>query len=482
MWCCADVDGATLTVGDVAEVAWDNDERLHITRYNGERALFVSARAKLGSNVFDVVNGIRAQVDAFEPRLPEEIRLERGFDQAETVAERLGHLGRDFAIAIGLVLLTLLPLGFRASMVVMIAVPLSFAIGLLAIQMMGYSLNQLSIAGFVLSLGLLVDDSIVVTENISRHLRNGMPRREAAIGGVNEINVAVIGCTATLLFAFLPLLNLPEGAGDFIRSLPLAVVCTVAASLFVSLTIIPFLASRMLSRKPGKNYVLDATMGAIHAVYRPILKLALAMPRLTILAGLALFGASLTLVPKLGFSLFPENDSPYFIVDVQLPEGASVDETDAAVRHADRVLAEEPRIEWRFSNSGRDNPMVYYNVFSRDQKSSIGQIYARFDHWDGKEDRPVMEDIRTKMNAFPGARFNVRRFENGPPIEAPIAVRIRGADIDVLTELAERAEQIIVETQGTRNIINPLAERADRPGSQHRYRGGLACRRAGGGD
>lgn len=453
------VDGATLTVGDVAEVAWDNDERLHITRYNGERALFVSARAKLGSNVFDVVNGIRAQVDAFEPRLPEEIRLERGFDQAETVAERLGHLGRDFAIAIGLVLLTLLPLGFRASMVVMIAVPLSFAIGLLAIQMMGYSLNQLSIAGFVLSLGLLVDDSIVVTENISRHLRNGMPRREAAIGGVNEINVAVIGCTATLLFAFLPLLNLPEGAGDFIRSLPLAVVCTVAASLFVSLTIIPFLASRMLSRKPGRNYVLDVTMGAIHGIYRPILRVALAMPRLTILAGLALFGASLTLVPKLGFSLFPENDSPYFIVDVQLPEGASVDETDAAVRHADRVLAEEPRIEWRFSNSGRDNPMVYYNVFSRDQKSSIGQIYARFDHWDGKEDRPVMEDIRTKMNAFPGARFNVRRFENGPPIEAPIAVRIRGADIDVLTELASRAEQLIVETPGTRNIINPLAER-----------------------
>jgi hypothetical protein len=136
----------------------------------------------------------------------------------------------------------------------------------------------------------------------------------------DEINVAVLGCTATLLFAFVPLLNLPEGAGDVTRSLPMAVVCTIAASLFVALTVIPFLASRILPRHGHSNVFLDVVMGGIHAVYRPILKVALGAPRITVIVGLALFAASLTLVPKLGFSLFPENDSPYFMVEVKLPD------------------------------------------------------------------------------------------------------------------------------------------------------------------
>jgi multidrug efflux pump subunit AcrB len=452
-------DGAVLAVGDVAEVGWANDERQHITRYNGERALFVTARGKLGADIFSVTGGIKEQVDAFEPRLPEAIRLERGFNQSETVSERLSHLGRDFGIAMLLVLLTLLPLGFRASVVVLVAVPLSFAIGVMALQYLGFSLNQLSIAGFILSLGLLVDDSIVVTENISRHLREGMTPRQAALAGVKEINVAVIGCTATLLLAFLPLMALPEGSGDFIRSLPVAVIVTVAASLVVSLTIIPFLASRMLPRHGGHNIVLDGMMGLIHAVYRPALKFALAMPRVTVAAGLALFAASLLLVPKLGFSLFPENDSPYFIVDVELGQGASVTETDRAVAFADGVLAKQDNIVWRFANAGRDNPQIYYNNIPGEQQSSIGSVYARFDHWEAKHGHPQLEAIRAELAGYPGATFNVRRFENGPPIEAPVAIRIRGADNEVLTDLAAQVETLLAGVEGTRNISNPLSER-----------------------
>lgn len=453
------IDGVALTVGDVATVAWANDERLHITRYNGQRAVFVTARAKLGATIFDVVDGIEAQVAAFEQRLPPEIKLERGFNQADTVAHRLSSLGRDFMIAIVLVLLTLLPLGFRASLVVMMAVPLSFAIGVLALHQLGYSLNQLSIAGFVVALGLLVDDSIVVTENISRHLRSGMTPQQAAIAGVREIDVAVLGCTATLLLAFLPLLALPEGAGDFIRSLPMAVVVTVAASLFVSLTIIPFLASRMLPRKQHRNVALDVMMGGIHAVYRPILKVALAAPRITILVGLAAFMASLTLVPKLGFSLFPENDSAYFLVDVELAEGVSVAETDAAVTFADSVLAGREEIEWRFSNAGRGNPQVYYNVIPIEQLSNQGQLYARFKEWEPEAGGAVLQEIRDELASYPGARFNVRRFENGPPIEAPLAVRVQGPDNEVLADISAQIDQLMRETPGTRNIVNPMGQR-----------------------
>jgi multidrug efflux pump subunit AcrB len=454
-------DGSLLTVGAVADVAWANDERTHITRFNGERALFVSAQGKPGESVFDVTAAINAQVDAFETTLPENIKLHRAFDQSETVSHRLGSLGRDFSIAIFLVLLTLLPLGLRASLVVMVSIPLSLAIGVVAIQELGFTLNQLSIAGFVLALGLLVDDSIVVTENIARHLRNGLAPREAAIAGVSEINVAVIGCTATLLFAFLPIMALPEGAGAFVRSLPVAVVMTIIASLIVALTIIPFLASRMLPRdNSGKsNVALDATMGAIHSVYRPALHLALAHPRKTVIIGLAAFFLSLGLIPKLGFSLFPENDSPYFLVDIETPQGASVTETDRAVAFADSVLAAYPQIEWRFTNAGRGNPQIYYNEIPPEQLSNVGQIYARFHDWKRTEGARTVNEIRARLDAYPGARINLRRFANGPPIEAPIAVRISGPDLAAIGELAEEVSRIIRETPGTRDISNPAAER-----------------------
>jgi multidrug efflux pump subunit AcrB len=454
-------EGSVITVGDVADVAWANDERLHITRYNGQRALFVTARAKLGATVFDVIDGIRAQVDEFAPRLPGDITLERGFDQGKTVELRLSSLGRDFLIAIGLVLITLMPLGYRAALVVMVSIPLSLSMGVVALQFLGYTLNQLSIAGFVLALGLLVDDSIVVTENIARRLREGLTPRDAAIVGVSEINIAVIGCTATLLLAFVPLMSLPEGAGDFIRSLPVAVVCTIASSLFVSLTIIPFLASRVLpsSAAGHSNVFLDVVMGAIHRIYRPALHVALGWPKTTVAVALLAFASSLLLVPRLGFSLFPENDSPYFVVDVELPQGSAVSETDRAVRFADGVLAAQPHVVWRFANTGRGNPQIYYNVIPEEQQSSVGSIYASFDRWEGGTGHTMLEALRLELAAYPGARINVRRFENGPPIEAPIAVRVRGPDIHALTEIAADVERLVRTTPGTRDVSNPLAAR-----------------------
>lgn len=454
-------NGSLVTVGHVAEVEWANDERAHITRYNGQRAVFVSARARLGEDIFPVLDAVRDRIDAFEQTLPGNITLHRGFNQSETVRERLLQLGRDFGIAILLVLLTLLPLGFRASIVVMVSIPLSLAMGVVAMHALGYSLNQLSIAGFVLALGLLVDDSIVVTENIARHLRQGLQPREAAIAGVQEINIAVIGCTATLLLAFLPIMALPEAAGAFVRSLPVAVVTTITASLLVALTIIPFLASRMLPRQGvGKsNPVLDTVMGAIHGIYRPALHFALGRPRKTVIAGLSAFVLSLGLVPHLGFSLFPENDSPYFLVEIETPQGAAVSETDRAVRYVDEVLASYQEIEWRFANSGRGNPQIFYNEIPPEQVSNVGQVYARFRQWHRREGMAKLEEIRARLDQYAGARINLRRFTNGPPIEAPIAVQISGPDLAAIGEIANEVERIVRATPGTRDISNPMAER-----------------------
>ncbi len=452
--------GRIVRLRDVADVQWDTAEQLYVGRFTGERAIFLAASAKDRVDVFDVRDGIQAKLDAFEQRLPQDVRLERGFDQTRNVGHRLKRLGLDFAIAITLVLLTLLPLGLRAATVVMISIPLSLSIGLAALYFSGFSLNQLSIAGFVLALGLLVDDSIVVVENIARYLRAGYSRVEAAIAATDQIALAVLGCTATLLFAFLPLLFLPEGSGMFIRSLPASVLFTVAASLFVALTVIPFLASRMLAAGADAaghegNRALQAIMRFIHGVYAPALRAALAWPRRTLLAALAFVVAAFGVAAVLGFSLFPNADIPQFRIEIETPTGASVADTDRAVRFIEAELARHDEIRHWFANVGRGNPRVYYNIFPEETKANTGEVFIELERFDPRRTPALLETLRARFDAYPGARIIVEPYRNGPPINAPIEIAIVGPDLDELQRFGDEAERIIAATPGTRDVDNP---------------------------
>jgi multidrug efflux pump subunit AcrB len=445
-------------VRDVAQVGWATAEELYTGRFKGKRAIFVTANAKDRVDVFAVRDGIHERLDAFAKTLPAGVTIERGFDQTRNVAHRLSRLGVDFAIAIALVLLTLVPLGWRAAVVVMISIPLSLAIGLSALYFTGFSLNQLSIAGFVLALGLLVDDSIVVVENIARHLREGYSRFEAAIAATDQIALAVLGCTVTLLFAFLPLLFLPEGAGKFIRSLPAAVLYTVAASLFVALTVIPFLASRILrpgSDSSGGNRFLQALHRAIHGSYAPTLRRSLERPRATMIAGLAFVGASLALVPLIGFSLFPPADIPQFRITIETPNGASLADTDRALRYVEAELAKHEEVKHWFANLGHGNPRVYYNIFPEETNANVAEVFAELTHFDPRTSPRLYEDMRRKFAAYAGARILIEQYQQGPPIEAPIEVAVSGPDLGQLQAIAAQAESIMAATPGTRDIDNP---------------------------
>ncbi|MBK7901899.1 MAG: efflux RND transporter permease subunit [Proteobacteria bacterium] len=451
-------NGSVVRLRDIAEVSWETSEQQYIGRYNGQRAIFVTASAKDRVDVFDVRKVIDGSLARFEGTLPPDVRLEHGFDQTRNVKHRLDRLGLDFAIAIGLVLLTLTPLGLRAASVVMISIPLSLAIGLAALYFTGFSLNQLSIAGFVLALGLLVDDSIVVVENIERYLRAGYNRVEAAIAATDQIALAVVGCTATLLFAFLPLLFLPEGAGIFIRSLPAAVLFTVAASLLVSLTVVPFLASRLL-RAEGHgaegNKALQGLMRVIHGIYGPALRVALGAPKRTLLAALAFVLASFGLTALMGFSLFPNADIPQFRITIETPTGASLADTDRAVRFIEAELQRHEEVKHVFANVGRGNPRIYYNIFPEEKKANVGEVFVELQQFDPRTTPALLEDLRQTFAGYPGARIIVESYRNGPPINAPIEIAIVGPDLDVLQKLANQAEAIMAATPGTRNVDNP---------------------------
>ncbi|MBX3252603.1 MAG: efflux RND transporter permease subunit [Chitinophagaceae bacterium] len=451
--------GKNIFLKDIASVYFDYSQEKHITRLNGHRALTVIAALKSGENISKTQEQYLPAIREFKKTLPANIDLVLHFDQADNVNRRLSGLGKDFLIAIGLVLLTLLPLGNRASLVVMISVPLSLAIGVVLINLMGYSLNQLSIVGFVVALGLLVDDSIVVVENIERWMREGHSRLEATIKSVNQIGKAVLGCTATLIIAFMPLVFMPESSGDFIRSLPMAVIATVFASMIVALTIVPFLSSRLL--KPHEhaegNIFLRGLQKIIHGSYAKLLDKALQHPVITVVVAGIIFIASLQLIPVVGFSLFPASEKPQFLVDVSAPLQSNIYYTDTITRRLEKELKDIPEVQYFASNTGKGNPRIYYNVNQQNERSDFAEIFVQLTPGTNpKRKIEIIEHLREKWTPYPGAKVEVKNFEQGQPMISPVEVRLLGNDLDTLRALSARVEEMLKKTKGTLYVNNPV--------------------------
>ncbi len=491
-------DGKVVYLKDVAEVNWAYEEPQHLARLNGVRAVWVTARMKDRQNIFTVGEQVSRAIEEWRRDLPASMDYAKVFDQNDSVARRLSRFAKDFGIAVLLVLLTLLPLGWRASLVVMISIPLSISLGLFSLDLLGYSLNQLSIVGLIIALGILVDDSIVVVENIERWLREGHSRREAAILATQQIGLAVLGCTATLILAFLPLVFLPEASGDFIRSMPLAVVLTVLASMLVSLTIVPFLSSRLLAthHHPEGNLFLRGLKWLISVTYARLLHVALAWPRTTLAVAGLLFAGVISLAGRAGFALFPASERPMFYLDIETAPGSNLQHTHRVMAMVDSVLNEytlptfrraalsthyvaqrtalqgvptasleipkysggKAKIVWFASNTGHGNPRIYYNVIREKDAAEYGQVFVQLERGTPPPLKgALIDELRYRFGSIPGAVVNVKDFEQGPPIEAPVAIRVFGENLDTLRHLAAQVEDIVAHTEGAIYVDNPIA-------------------------
>ncbi len=452
--------GKNVFLRDVANVYFDYAPENHITRLNQNRCLFVTAAQKSGENIAKTQSNYLPVIEQFKKTLPKNIDLVVNFDQAENVNTRLSGLMKDFIIAILLVALTLLPLGLRAASIVMISIPLSLAIGIILLNIMGYSLNQLSIVGLVVALGLLVDDSIVVVENIERWMRDGYSRLDATLKATNQIGMAVLGCTVTLIIAFMPLVFLPEASGEFIRSLPMAVIFCIVASLVVSLTVVPFLSSRLLKSHQGNpegNLFMRLLKKLISGSYTRLLDKAIQWPKTTLLVALAIFVASLQLFPVVGFSLFPASEKPQFMVNIFSPLQSNLAYTDSVSKLIEKDLRSLPEVKYVSANVGKGNPRIYYNAIPLNDRTDYGNLFVQLqDETSADEKINIIEKLRTKYTNYPAAIVEVKNFEQGPPVVAPVEVRILGDNIDTLRQIASRVETMLKETKGTIYVKNPL--------------------------
>ncbi len=454
-------NGKNIFLKDVAKVYYGYEDEKYHTRLNGHRCVFVVAAQKDGENISQTQKIYQPVIEQFKKTLPANIDMVQNFDQADNVNKRLSGLGKDFVIAILLVAITLLPLGSRPAIIVMISIPLSLSIGIVLLNLFGYNLNQLSIVGLVVALGLLVDDSIVVVENIERWMLQGHSRMEATLMATKQIGQAVVGCTVTLIIAFMPLVFMPEGAGDFIRGLPMAVIFSVLASMLVSLTIIPFLSSRLLKEHHGNpegNFFMRGLKKLIHGSYAKLLERALDKPWYTIGVALAIFAGSVFVFQIIGFSLFPASEKPQFLVNITTPPQSNLAYTDSISEQIERELKKEDVVKFVSANIGKGNPRIYYNVTQENERTDYSQLFVQLDeHTSPDEKLQLIEKLRTKWTPYLGAKVEVKNFEQGPPVVAPVEVRLFGDNLDSLRLIANRVEDMLKKTQGTIYVTNPVS-------------------------
>lgn len=456
-------DGIPVRLRDVATVRRSFDDETYKARLNGKKAVYITAKQKDGTNVIDVINGIHNYIDVYQEKLPDNLSLQYVSDQSKSVSNRIGVFFSNLLqgmILVGIVVL--LFFGIKASLVIAFAIPTSILIGIGLSDLTGYGLQQMTIAALVIALGLLVDNAIVVTENISRFIRAGKDPETAAIEGTSQVGYAVISSTVTTVLAFIPMTMISSMTGDFIRSLPMTVVYTLTASLFIALTITPLLAIMALK---GKRSKMEERMAGlverfISGNYRPVLGWALKHRSRVIIITSIVFLGSLGLFPLVGISFFPKAEKPQFMVNVTTPKGSSLAYTDSVVSRVEHTLAGDPFVLDYAASIGRSNPQLYYNVIEKREMSHYGEVFVTLKEWNRDSLYSIIDKMRKRFTDFPGARIEVKEFQQGPPVEAPIAVKVIGDNLDSLKSLSTRIEALIAKSEGTVNVDNPLATSA----------------------
>ncbi|MEM9935315.1 MAG: efflux RND transporter permease subunit, partial [Bacteroidota bacterium] len=445
---------------DIATVEMMYEDETYIGRWNSQNAVYVSVTQKEGYNILQITEELDKEVAAFQANLPTSISMDTVFKQGPFVASRINEFFLNLLQGILLVgVIVLLFLGFRNSLIIMTVIPTSIVIAINVLDLSGFGLQQISIAGLVIALGLLVDNGIVVVENINRYLKDGIPLKEAAWKGTGEVGWAVASSTMTTILAFLPMTQLGGGTGEFIKSLPLTVIFCLIASLLLALSLTPLLSTKFLQvKKEITRTRLEQWINAfIEGVYRPTLAFALKRPLVIILIAIGSFIGSMFLFPYVGVTFFPTADKPLLLVNVRSPEGTSLDRTDQAVRYVESILDTVDYVESYASNTGHGNPKIYYNIQPFSYKKNVGQVLVNLKGWDPDAFYELIDQLRSDFAVYPGAKISVVELKNGPPFEAPIAIRVIGEELDTLRVYARKVEQLIEKIPGTVNIDNPLA-------------------------
>ncbi|MBE9518707.1 MAG: efflux RND transporter permease subunit [Bacteroidetes bacterium] len=461
--------GRLIYMRDIASIGYGYETQQYKARFGaksiqrddpgGGRCIFLGISQKQGLNVLETGEKLDPVIETFREELPSNMHLEVVYNQPQTVRKRINGFMNNLLQGIVLVgLVIFLSLGFRSSMMVVIAIPLSLTIGLGFVDMAGFGLQQISIGGLVVVLGLLVDNSIVMVENINRYIRMGHSRREASILAASEIGWPVVTATLTTVLAFVPIAAMPDKTGEFIKSLPVTIALTLTVSLFIALSFTPMLTSKLLKEKKlvdQKPRGISGMLGwIIEHPFRRILAGALKRPGMSMLVVSLFLVLSLAMFRYVGISFFPKAEQANLMIQASLPEGSSLDRTDQVAHYLESVLDTMPEVQYYATNVGHGNPRIYYNVFPKRFDKNFAEIYVQLYDYDSELFPGIIEKLRNEFDGYPGARIRVREFEQGPPFDSPVQIYLTGDDLELLREISADVEGMIEEEPGAINIEN----------------------------
>lgn len=459
-------NGNPIYLRDVAEVVDTHKEQRMFVRVNGRPAVMLMVQKQSGANTVNVTRRVKDRLKELEPFFPEDVRYVILMDSGRDILISVKNLSQTLWWALITVSAVVLFFLHRtvASLIVVLTIPFSLIASLIFLYLFGMTINVISLSSLIIAMGMVVDNAIVVLDNIMRKRQEGIPPHEAAIEGASEVGLAITASSLTTIAIFVPLIFTKGITGIMFRDMALVVTVTILASLLTALTITPMLSSRLLSQgnpKWGRSIVAfaEGVIGRLEGAYGWLLDRALARPKLTVALAFGLLLLVLPLYSRIGSEFLPEEDRSYVGIDVELPVGTRVEETDEVVKRIEAIVREEvPELKTIFSRCGSEEESLA-RAFGSKMGSHIGHVGLTLVDKElrRRSAQEIAQRLRERISGLPGIlRLNVG-------IEQPLGrmlfgggkaltLELLGSDLDQLYAYALRVKERMEKVPGAVDV------------------------------
>ncbi len=444
--------GRQVSIGDLGEVKRGfREPPTEIALDEGHRSILVAARVRDDRRVDLWTTEAKAAVEQFRQTLGSGIHTKLVFEQNQYTSERLTQLANNlFLGAIVVFLVVFFTMGWKSSLIVGTALPLTAAMTLFVVATTGGKLHQMSIFGMIIALGLLIDNAIVITDEVRKHLREGLSGAESVKAALHHLFLPLLSSTLTTMLAFMPILLLPGNAGDFVSSIGESVVVALACSFLVSMTVIASLAG-LFGRQPAQLSRWFGWLstgiggGPLGNLFGALVRFSVRVPVLGVLLAMAIPILGFGLASTLGSQFFPRTDRNMFQVEVWLPTESSIENTRSVAARIESILRERPEVEEVEWLIGGSYPSVYYNlIVNKDNSPFYSQAIVTASSFQAVSE--MIGGLQQQLDEeLPLAQTVVKKFAQGPPADADVEIRLQGPSIATLQDLGEQVRVHLAE-------------------------------------
>ena len=462
--------GEIIKLSDIAEITYGYKDKESIFRVDGDNSIGLSITKQSVANTVKVSKKVMKEISAIEKEYPE-LKIIVGMDQAEYINLSIQNVAQNAIIGgiLAVIILYLFLRNIRSTFIIGIAIPVSIVTTFALMYFGNLTLNLLSLGGLALGVGMLVDNSIVVLENIYRLREEGYSQREAAVEGAKGVGMAVFASTMTTIAVFIPIVFVGGLISILFKELSFTVAFSLLASLIVSLTVVPMLASKILETGEVKQRkrtgfslgkMLDLFSAAILGVsnlYQRIVRYTIHHRKITILGAVVLLVASFSLMGVVGAEFFPKEDEGSFTVSIELPYGTSLEESDKIVSEIEKIIEKIPEKETITTTIGSQ-----LNLMGGASNTSSIMVELKSVKDRSRTTEEIVSEVRKEVENIAGARITVTETSSmgggGMGSAAAIQLEIKGDDIELLKTIGEDFQEIIKSIPGTVEVETNMVE------------------------